>query len=469
ELVGSSSQTLHSAQVACLASVQAPFVRVQGTKMLKFNDQVREILNDVNHFLSTTLAKEELSPATVAAREELLQKLQRLCREHPHQFLTLDLTNAEQTQGWKLPRPLSSPHPYLDMQIGAALASREAAYTHDSSPDYVYSDALLIEVTAGEVAEQSFGESPRVESRPSVDMDEQTEDGSTVDVPASELSKADKTGFLEKKGKERLGGLLSPFQKRWCAIRDGTLYLYEKPTDKRQKGQISLSLYEARPFVYSTKDTSRKDAGFEIVCPGKKTYQFIAFNTKDMKQWMSAIEKNSKVMPSSGSESLLEVGSNSGSHSASPSGSSPLASHTAQREHTNRVSPRPPVPRDSPEIDRELSYEYVGDRTTAVEDADEEEPLYEDGESYLENGSRSQKDAAEDEAVDGDHQDWYLALWDCLGERGDELSFRRGDMLKVLSREYDAQSWWVAKAQGQKGGVGFVPKDYLMAAFERIE
>ncbi|EEC15320.1 conserved hypothetical protein [Ixodes scapularis] len=377
--------------------------------MLKFNDQVKEILKDVNSFLTTTLEKEELSPAAVTAREELVQKLQRLFREHPHQFLTLDLANAEQMQGWKLPRPLSSPHPYLDMQIGAALASREAAYMHDNSP-------------------------------------------------ASELSKADKTGILEKKGK---GALLFLFSY-------GMLYLYEKPTDKRQKGQIPLASYEARPFVYSTKDTSKKDAAFEIVCPGKKTYQFIAFNTKDMKQWISAIEKNSKVTPSSGSESQLEVGSN-GSHSASPSGSSPLARHTPQREHVNRASPKVPAARDSPEIDRELSYEYVGDRTTAVEDADEEEPLYEDGESYLENSCHGHKDAAEVEVVEGDYQDWYLALWDCLGERGDELSFRRGDMLKVLSREYDGQAWWVAKAQGQKGGVGFVPKDYLMAAFERVE
>ncbi|KAG0432198.1 hypothetical protein HPB47_021078 [Ixodes persulcatus] len=445
--------------------------------MLKFNDQVREILKDVNSFLTTTLEKEQLSPAAVTAREELVQKLQRLCREHPHQFLKLDLANAEQMQGWKLPRPLSSPHPYLDMQIGAALASREAAYTHDNSPDYVYSDTLLIEDAADEVVEPSTGELPRLDTRPSVDMDEQTEDGSVVDIPASELSKADKTGILEKKGKERLGGLLSPFQKRWCAIKDGVLYLYEKPTDKRQKGQIPLASYEARPFVYSTKDTSKKDAAFEIVCPGKKTYQFIAFNTKDMKQWISAIEKNSKVMPSSAFslshtllrlESHLEVGSN-GSHSASPSGSSPLASHTLQREHVNRASPKVPAARDSPEIDRELSYEYVGDRTTAVEDADEEEPLYEDGESYLENSGHGHKEAAEDEVVEGDYQDWYLALWDCLGERGDELSFRRGDMLKVLSREYDVQAWWVAKAQGQKGGVGFVPKDYLMAAFERVE
>uniref|UniRef100_V5I279 Putative src kinase-associated phosphoprotein 2 n=1 Tax=Ixodes ricinus TaxID=34613 RepID=V5I279_IXORI len=393
--------------------------------MLKFNDQVREILKDVNSFLTTTLEKEELSPAAVTAREELVQKLQRLCREHPHQFLTLDLANAEQMQGWKLPRPLSSPHPYLDMQIGAALASREAAYTHDNSPDYVYSDTLLIEDAADEVAEPSPGELPRLETRPSVDMDEQTEDGSVVDIPASELSKADKTGILEKKGKERLGGLLSPFQKRWCAIKDGVLYLYEKTDKQTAEGSDSTCLVRGSSLLFTPpRTTSKKDAAFEIRLPWQENLPVsLPSNTKDMKQWISAIEKNSKVTPSSGSESHLEVGSN-GSHSASPSGSSPLASHTPQREHVNRASPKVPAARDSPEIDRELSYEYVGDRTTAVEDADEEEPLYEDGESYLESSGHGHKDAAEDEVVEGDYQDWYLALWDCLGERGDELSFR---------------------------------------------
>lgn len=303
--------------------------------------------------------------------------------------------------------------------------------------------------------DKSTEEAPRVEVRSPTELDEQTDDGSIVDIPACELSNADKKGFLEKKGKERLGGLLSPFQKRWCAVRDGVLYLYEKPTDKRQKGQISLSLYEARPFVYSTKDASKKDAAFEIVCPGKKTYQFIAFNAKDMKQWISTIERNSKISPLSTSEP----------HLAETSSSSPSANSRAQSETvSNRASPKIPSARPSPEPNRELSYEYVDSRTGTIkgDQDEEEEPLYEDGESYLD------KDDSTADQVEGDHQDWYLALWDCLGEQGDELSFRRGDMLKVLSREYDAQSWWVAKAQGKKGGVGFVPKTYLTAAFERV-
>lgn len=448
--------------------------------MLKFNEQVRDFIRDVNAFLTVDLQNEKLSSTASASRTELVQKLQRLCQEYPRLLLSLDLTSAEQMQGWKLPRPLSSPHPYIDMQVGGALlASREvpAGYqtAADENHDYVYSETVLRDDVPGEMSEPTAAKSKLSLplSRTSSELDDQAEEGPLIAIPASEMCRADKTGYLEKKGKERLGGLLSPYQKRWCAVRDGILFLYEKPTDKRQKGQIVLSQYEARPFVYAAKDASKKDAAFEIVCPGKKTYQFIAFNTKDMKQWISAIEKNSEVSPSAS-----PMGSCAGS-SADVSQSAPLppAQLLASKPPPQQPSPRqepprrvPPVPAES-EADRELEYEYVEGQittTAAPPEEEEEEPLYEDGESYFSDDTKASSSQT-DEEVTSDYESWYQAIWDCHSGQPDELSFKRGDLLKVVSKEHDRHSWWVAKAHGSKAGVGLVPKTYLMAAYERVQ
>lgn len=450
--------------------------------MLKFNEQVRDFIRDVNAFLTVDLQNEKLSSAASTARTELLQKLQRLCQEYPRLLLSLDLTSAEQMQGWKLPRPLSSPHPYIDMQVGGALASREAPAgnqaTADENNDYVYSETVLRDDAPVELSEPTAVKSKLSLplSRTSSELDDQAEEGPLIPIPASEMCRADKTGYLEKKGKERLGGLLSPYQKRWCAVRDGILFLYEKPTDKRQKGQIALNMYEARPFVYAgAKDASKKDAAFEIVCPGKKTYQFIAFNTKDMKQWISAIEKNSEVSPSAS-----PVGSCAGSSIDVSQLPPPLPaqSSTSSKPLPPQPSPRqeppprrvPPVPAE-PEADRELEYEYVEGQTTTTTapPEEEEEPLYEDGESYFSDNTKASGSQSTDEEVTSDYESWYQAIWDCHSGQPDELSFKRGDLLKVVSKEHDRHSWWVAKAHGNKGGVGFVPKTYLMAAYERVQ
>uniref|UniRef100_A0A2R5LBK3 Putative src kinase-associated phosphoprotein 2 n=1 Tax=Ornithodoros turicata TaxID=34597 RepID=A0A2R5LBK3_9ACAR len=352
--------------------------------MSRSNERLRDVLQETKHFLAATLEGESLSPSVFLTRGKLLQKLEQLEKDVPHLFYVMGSPS----------RQLSSP--YVDMQAGVALPTSQ-----DSSLEYVYSDTA--------VTMDGGSEETQVENRSFLEEDEVL-GIPIIDVPASDLSKAEKTGYLEKKGKERLGGLLSTYQRRWCAIRDGVLYIYDKPTDKRQRSHILLSKYEARPFPI--KDSSKKDAIFEIVCPGRKTYQFVAFNTKDMKQWISAIERNS-----------IKV-------------TSPTSREEAPQPCEPPMSQTSP---DEPPTSPDLSYE---DLST--------EPLYEDGESFLE---REEK------------EDWYMGLWDCIGDHPDELSFKRGDLLKAVSREHPA--WWLA--QTQHGETGLVPSSYLMNAFERVE
>ena len=62
-----------------------------------------------------------------------------------------------------------------------------------------------------------------------------------------------------------------------------------------------------------------------------------------------------------------------------------------------------------------------------------------------------------------DYENMYLGKWDCSADRNNELNFKRGDILYVISREFDSKSWWVAELNGK---FGLVPKTYLIPAYE---
>ncbi|MBZ3886791.1 Src kinase-associated phosphoprotein 1, partial [Sciurus carolinensis] len=62
-----------------------------------------------------------------------------------------------------------------------------------------------------------------------------------------------------------------------------------------------------------------------------------------------------------------------------------------------------------------------------------------------------------------DYASYYQGLWDCYGEQPDELSFQRGDLIRILSKEYNMYGWWVGELNSL---IGIVPKEYLTTAFE---
>lgn len=60
---------------------------------------------------------------------------------------------------------------------------------------------------------------------------------------------------------------------------------------------------------------------------------------------------------------------------------------------------------------------------------------------------------------------WVIGMWDCNGSTVNELTFKCGDLIKVLSREYDNYSWWV----GQLGAeIGLIPKNYITPAYVKV-
>uniref|UniRef100_A0A8C5JZ33 Src kinase-associated phosphoprotein 1 n=1 Tax=Jaculus jaculus TaxID=51337 RepID=A0A8C5JZ33_JACJA len=62
-----------------------------------------------------------------------------------------------------------------------------------------------------------------------------------------------------------------------------------------------------------------------------------------------------------------------------------------------------------------------------------------------------------------DYANYYQGLWDCHGDQPDELSFQRGDLIRILSKEFNRYGWWVGELNSL---VGIVPREYLTTAFE---
>ncbi|XP_027495185.1 src kinase-associated phosphoprotein 2 isoform X2 [Corapipo altera] len=94
---------------------------------------------------------------------------------------------------------------------------------------------------------------------------------------------------------------------------------------------------------------------------------------------------------------------------------------------------------------------------------EEEEEEYDDvGQVNSEPTDESIYEEVKD-SEDIDYANFYLGLWDCTADVPDELTFKRGDVIYILSKEYDEYGWWVGE---MKGTVGLVPKAYIMEMYD---
>lgn len=81
-----------------------------------------------------------------------------------------------------------------------------------------------------------------------------------------------KSGLLFRKEKV----LFVEHSKRlWVALLGTTLFVYNSEKDAKPIYSINVDEYTARPIAVSY--TNKKEFGFEIICPGKKTYQVSEF------------------------------------------------------------------------------------------------------------------------------------------------------------------------------------------------
>uniref|UniRef100_M4AH11 Src kinase-associated phosphoprotein 1 n=1 Tax=Xiphophorus maculatus TaxID=8083 RepID=M4AH11_XIPMA len=236
--------------------------------------------------------------------------------------------------------------------------------------------------------------------------------GDIPPVGAQELTNNLKQGFLEKKRKHSFFG--SEWQKRWCVLNHSVFYYFG---DKQQKGSFYISDYSVQLSSSLRKD-SKKTACFEFTAPGRRAFQFTASSPQDAREWVDQInfvlKLSSNVIPVDDDEYEDEYDDIEGL--ASP----PLPPSVAQVSQVNK------------QIRRQEKHEPDED----------EDDIYEE--------------------LPSEYANYYQGLWDCQADETDELDFKRGDLIYVISKEYNIHGWWVGELNGT---VGIVPKDFLQPAY----
>ncbi|KAM3872657.1 src kinase-associated phosphoprotein 2 [Diretmus argenteus] len=251
------------------------------------------------------------------------------------------------------------------------------------------------------------------------DKDEEAGEGAHQSPPVAvqDLPFVFKAGYLEKRRKDH-SFFGTEWQKRWCALSSRTFYYYGSEKDKQQKGDFCIDGYFVKMNNTLRKD-SKKDCCFEIVAPDKRIYQFCASSVKEAEEWVKQIDFVLKDMTGI-------------------------------------------IPEDE---DEQEMYDDVG-ATEFIDDDIYEELPEEDMPTppkpppKVEPSSKPVAPVAADKRTD--YQNYYQGMWDCTADQSDELSFKRGDAIYILSKEYQSYGWWVGE---MKGAVGIVPKDFLMELY----
>ncbi|XP_028332974.1 src kinase-associated phosphoprotein 1 [Gouania willdenowi] len=232
-------------------------------------------------------------------------------------------------------------------------------------------------------------------------------------VAPQDLSNVFKKGFLEKKRKDH-SFFASEWQKRWCILSGSIFYYFGSEKDKQQKGCFHIYEYSVE-LVSSLRKDSKKNCCFQFSAPGRRPYQFTASSPQEARDWMDQINFVLRDLSSSS------------------------------------------IPYDEEEEEEEEEdYDDIEVVSAADEDIYEMLPDEELNDPSGESNEKTNKSESTDFA------NYYQCLWDCKADEADELSFNRGDLIYVISKEWNIQGWWVAELNGL---VGIVPKDFLQSAF----
>uniref|UniRef100_A0A493STS8 Src kinase associated phosphoprotein 2 n=1 Tax=Anas platyrhynchos platyrhynchos TaxID=8840 RepID=A0A493STS8_ANAPP len=134
---------------------------------------------------------------------------------------------------------------------------------------------------------------------------------------------------------------------------------------------------------------AKKDCCFEISAPDKRIYQFAAATPKEAEEWVQQVkfviqDMESNTIPEE-EEEYDDVGQAS---------SEPIDDSIYEELPEESASPKAEVPR-----------KWSQEKVTTVSDG-----------------------------KNTDYANFYQGLWDCTGDVPDELSFKRGDVIYILSK-----------------------------------
>ncbi|XP_012864316.1 PREDICTED: src kinase-associated phosphoprotein 1 isoform X1 [Dipodomys ordii] len=251
---------------------------------------------------------------------------------------------------------------------------------------------------------------------------------------AQELDNIIKQGYLEKRNKDH-SFFGSEWQKRWCVICRGFFFYYANEKSKQPKGTFLIKGYSVRMAPHLRRD-SKKESCFELTSQDRRSYEFTAASPAEARDWVDQISF------------LLKD----------------LSSLTIPYE-------------EEEEEEEEEMYDDI-DGFNTPNSGSQCRPIISPSSMGIQEPTEKEEDIYEvlpDEEHDGeeeehgagrrgvDYASYYQGLWDCHGNQPDELSFQRGDLIRVLSKEYNMYGWWVGELNSL---VGIVPKEYLTTAFD---
>ncbi|XP_077644521.1 src kinase-associated phosphoprotein 1 [Lonchura striata] len=243
-----------------------------------------------------------------------------------------------------------------------------------------------------------------------------------------------KQGYLEKRSREP-SFFGSEWHKRWCVLTQRNFLYYANEKSKQPKGSFPIERYQAHLDSQLRKD-SRKNCCFQLLCPGKRSYEFTAPSPAEAQDWVEQIQfllkdLSSLTIPCDEEEEEEEEEELSKDQDSSDS------------MNNSQISTLNP---EDPALEGDDIYEVLPDEEL-------EPPFPEDEEDF----------GSEAENSDWDYSSYYQGLWDCRGDNPDELSFQRGDLIRILSKEYPGYGWWVGELGRE---IGIVPREFLAPAFE---
>uniref|UniRef100_A0A663MRJ9 Src kinase associated phosphoprotein 1 n=1 Tax=Athene cunicularia TaxID=194338 RepID=A0A663MRJ9_ATHCN len=218
----------------------------------------------------------------------------------------------------------------------------------------------------------------------------------------------------------------SEWQKRWCVLNRRTFYYYANEKSKQPKGNFSIEHYSARLAFHLRKD-SRKRCCFELICPGKRTYEFTAPSPAEAEDWVDQIQFLLKDLSS------LTI-------PYDEEDDEELYNDVDSSDSVNTTSHNTALNQDEPNVE--------GEDNDIYEVLPGEKPKAEPSPSL------SPANAA------GDLAEFMQESWD--GSSGSH----RARSWQVGRIEYNMYGWWVGELNNV---VGIVPKDYLVAAYDLEE
>ncbi|XP_069041849.1 src kinase-associated phosphoprotein 1 isoform X2 [Lepisosteus oculatus] len=260
-------------------------------------------------------------------------------------------------------------------------------------------------------------------------------------VAAQELSNVLKQGYLEKKRRDH-SFFGSEWQRRWCVLNNTIFYYFGSEKDKQQKGSFYINGYSAG-LVGTLRKDSKRNSCFELSAPGQRSFQFTASSPKEAREWVDQINFVLKDL----SSSFIPFDEDEEDE---------VEGEDETYDDVDAVT-SPPAPRPAPAP--QTQEERKGGQPEAEEEDDD---IYEvlpedDFPALAEEGAEKRQKAGS-----VDYANFYQCLWDCEGDEPDELTFNRGDLIYIISKEYNIHGWWVGELNGF---IGIVPKDFLQPAY----